>query len=165
MKQCYIWTALTQHIKPGEGGGQRWQRPVVSDILGHCINADDRGTCPTHTARTGRIREGGGGAVVYFGSVPGCSQTAGSEDESDIKNCFYFEGAITHQTECIFMDRCLILLFLSLLSAILCFFSDFWLLSWTTAWLEPTMHLQSRQLEQVLKHHCILLPVWLSENA
>lgn len=53
MKQCYIWTALTQRIKPVAG----WT-PVGLDILGCCVNADNyRGTPHPHT---GYVVEGGG---------------------------------------------------------------------------------------------------------
>lgn len=66
MKRGYIWTALTQHIKPGvEGGGDRdpW-----------CWTSAATALIPTmrgHAPPTWDTLEGGGGAAVYFGSMPG----------------------------------------------------------------------------------------------
>lgn len=55
MKRGYIWTALTQHIKPGVEGGGR-QRPVVLDVRSHRVNTDGERTRPARMGHTGGRR-------------------------------------------------------------------------------------------------------------
>lgn len=87
MKRGYIWTALTQHIKPGVEGGGR-QRPVVLDVRSHRVNTDGERTRPA----AWDTLEGGGGAAVCFGSMPGADSDRRQRDESKMRNYFYFHG-------------------------------------------------------------------------
>ncbi len=93
MKQCYIWTVLTQHIKPVEGGlsSHSDRDPCCWTSSAAVLMLMITGRAPPNMAHTGCVVEGGGGAAVYFGAMPGRIQT-NSEDESIIKMYFYFHG-------------------------------------------------------------------------
>lgn len=69
----YIWTALTQHIKPGVQGG--WGGAET-----HSVGL----TMGGRALPTWDTEKGGGTTAVYFGSLPGPDSDVRQRDESEI---------------------------------------------------------------------------------